>query len=62
MPDMGCALLGWCGGPYVGTFAFEAQIHREIKVVLPNRAFIFYSHELRNHFPSSGNEIDAGNE
>ena len=51
MPDMGSALLQWCGGPYGGIFAFEAQIHTEIKVVLPNRALIFYSHQLHNDFP-----------
>jgi hypothetical protein len=45
-----------------GTFAIEAQIHREMKVVLPNRALIFYSHQLHNHFPSSKNETDAGDE
>jgi len=59
MLDMGCDLLWWCGGPYGSIFSFEAQIHKEMKVGLPNKALIFCSHRLCNHFPSFGNEIDA---
>ena len=57
MPGMCCAPLQWCGRPYGGTFAFEAQIHKNIGIMLPNKA-LYILHQLYNHLPSSNNEAN----